>query len=76
MRITVHIPDNLAESLKMAALNEGLSMSAMTARALTVFLKEKRKQATARRMYALIGHDAVSQDAYEYLDRERNDDRA
>ena len=48
MRITVHIPDNLAESLKMAALNEGLSMSAMTARALTVFLKEKRKQATAR----------------------------
>lgn len=76
MRITVHIPDNLAESLKMAALNEGLSMSAMTARALTVFLKEKRKQDTARRMHALIGPDAVSKDALEYLEKERNDDRA
>ena len=76
MRITVHIPDNLAESLKMAALNEGLSISAMTARALTVFLKEKRKQANAQRMYALIGSDAVSQDALEYLDRERNYNRA
>ncbi len=76
MRITVHIPDNLAESLKMTALNEGLSMSAMTARALAVFLKEKRKQDTARRIYSLIGPDAVSQDALESLERDRNDDRA
>ncbi|MFH0960510.1 MAG: hypothetical protein V1897_17620 [Pseudomonadota bacterium] len=76
MRIIVHIPDNLAESLKMAALNEGLSISAMTARALTAFLKEKRKQANALRMYALIGPDAVSQDALESLDGERADDRA
>ena len=75
MRITVHIPDNLAESLKMAALNEGLSMSAMTARALVVFLKEKSKQDTARRMYALIGPDAVAQDALESLERDRNYDR-
>jgi hypothetical protein len=60
----------------MAALNEGLSMSAMTARALTVFLKEKRKQATARRMYALIGPIAVSEDALESLDGERKEDRA
>ena len=76
MRITVHIPDNLAESLKMAALNEGLSMSAMTARALTVFLKEKRKQATAKRIYSLIGPTAISEDAIEFLERERTDDRA
>ncbi len=60
MRITVHIPDNLAESLKMAALNEGLSMSAMT----------------ARRMYSLIGPTAISEDAIESLDGERADDRA
>ena len=76
MRITVHIPDNLAESLKMAALNEGLSMSAMTARALIVFLKEKRKQDAARRIYSLIGSTAVSEDAIEFLERERTDDRA
>lgn len=44
MRITVHIPDNLAESLKMTALNEGLSVSAMTARALAVFLKKKENR--------------------------------
>ncbi len=60
MRITVHIPDNLAESLKMAALNEGLRTSAMT----------------ARRMYSLIGPTAISEDAMESLDRERADDRA
>ena len=76
MRITVHIPDNLAESLKMAALNEGLSMSAMTARALIVFLKEKRKQDAARRIYSLIGSTAVSEDALDSLDGERKEDRA
>ena len=76
MRITVHIPDNIAESLKMAALNEGLSMSAMTARALVVFLKEKRKQDSARRMYSLIESGAVTQDALESLEKDRNDDRA
>jgi hypothetical protein len=41
-----------------------------------VFLKEKRKQDAARRMYALIGPEAVSQDALESLDGERNYNRA
>jgi hypothetical protein len=39
-------------------------------------IKEKRKQATARRMYALIGPIAVSEDALESLDGERKEDRA
>ena len=34
MRLTVHLPDDLARLLKQAALNEGKSMSALTAEAL------------------------------------------
>jgi hypothetical protein len=34
MHLTVHLPDDLARLLKQAALNEGKSMSALTAEAL------------------------------------------
>ncbi|MCX5873982.1 MAG: hypothetical protein NTY51_12235 [Deltaproteobacteria bacterium] len=75
MRITVHIPDNIAQTLKLAAENEGLSISAMTAKALEVFLKQQRKQQAARRLHSLIGPHAVTPDALESLHRGRDDDR-
>jgi len=34
MRVTVHIPDSLGPRLKQAAETEGLSLSALTAKAL------------------------------------------
>lgn len=76
MRVTVHIPDSLGPSLKQAAETEGLSMSALTAKALESYLKRKKKKEAAMRLLNLISPDAVSPDAWAELDRGRSDDRA
>ena len=44
MRVTVHTPDDLGPKLKQAANNEGLSISALTAKALENHLAQKRKK--------------------------------
>jgi hypothetical protein len=74
MGVTVHIPDGLGSRLKQAAEIEGLSPSALTAKALEFYLKRKRESGT--KLLALISPDAVSEDAWEELERGRGDDRA
>jgi hypothetical protein len=76
MRITVHIPDNLGPRLKRAADNEGLSVSALTAKAVDEYLRQKRKKAAGNRLLDLIRPGSVADDAWEELDRGRTDDRA
>ncbi len=76
MRITVHIPDNLGPRLKQAAEIEGLSVSALTAKAVEEYLKQRRKKAAGNRLLDLIRPGSVAADAWEELDRGRADDRA
>lgn len=45
MRLTIHLPEDLARLLRQAAENEGKSMSALTAEALEAYLKERRRKA-------------------------------
>jgi hypothetical protein len=75
MRITVHVPDTLGPRLKQAAHDEGLSLSALTARALDDYLKQRRKKAAGNRLLELIGPGAVTPDVWEELDKGRADDR-
>jgi len=76
MRVTVHIPDRLGPRVKKAADDEGLSLSALTARALEEYLKQKRKRAAGNRLMELIAQNPVTPDACDELERGRLDDRA
>lgn len=75
MRVTVHIPDNLGPKLKQAAQNEGLSISAFTAKALEEYLKQRRKKAAGNSVLGLIQAGSVTADTWEELERGRSDDR-
>jgi len=76
MRITVHIPGGLAEEIKETAHNEGLSLSALTAKALEEYLKQKRKKSAGNRGLELISRCSVTPDAWDELEKGRVDDRA
>ncbi len=76
MRVTVHIPDNLGPKLKQAANNEGMSISALTAKAVEEYLKQRRKKAAGNRLLGLIRPGSVAPEAWEENDEGRTDDRA
>jgi antitoxin VapB len=76
MRVTVHIPDNLGPKLKRAAHDEGISVSALTAKAVEAYLKQRRKKAAGNRLLGLIRRGSVAPDAWEEIERGRADDRA
>ena len=76
MRVTVHIPDRLGPRVKQAAHDEGLSLSALIARALGEYLKQKRKRAAGNRLLELIGPNPPTRDAWDELEKGRLDDRA
>jgi predicted transcriptional regulator len=76
MRITVHVPDNLEPKVKQAAHNEGMSVSAFTAKALEEYLKRKRKRDAGYRLLQLIRPGLAPPDAWEELEKDRADDRA
>ena len=76
MRVTVHIPDSLGPRLKEAAHNEGMSLSALTAKALESYLKHRRKKKAGNRLLELIHPGSVSSDAWGELEKGRADDRA
>lgn len=76
MRVTVHLPDRLGSILKQTADNEGLSLSALTAKAVESYLTGKKKRQAGLRLLDLVSPDAVSPDALEELEKGRADDRA
>ncbi len=76
MRVTVHIPDRLGPRVKQAAEDEGLSLSALTAKALEEYLKQKRKREAGNRLLELIRPSSVTPDAWAELEKGRIDDRA
>ena len=75
MRITVHIPDRLGARLKQDAETEGLSVSAVAARALEWYLKQKRRREAGNRLLEFIGKGVVANGAHRELERGRRDDR-
>lgn len=76
MRITVHIPDKLGPRLRQTAETEGISLSALTAKALEEYLQHERKRSAGNRLLELIRPCSVCPDALEDLEKGRADDRA
>lgn len=76
MRVTVHIPDELGCKAKETAHDEGLSLSALTAKALEEYLSRKRKRIAGNRLLELIRPDSVTPDAWNELEKGRLHDRA
>lgn len=74
--LTIHIPDSLGPKLKQAARNEGLSISAFTAKAVEEYLKQRRKKAAGKRLLGLIRPGSVTPATWEELEQGRSDDRA
>ena len=74
MRITVHIPDSLAEEAKAFAGNERSSVSSLMAQALEHFLMERRKKALGRKVLGLVGKGCVSDRALCQLHDDRRED--
>ncbi len=74
MRITVHIPDSLAEKAKAFAGSERSSVSSLMAQALEHFLLERRKKALGRKVLDLVGKGCVSNRALRQLHHDRSDD--
>ena len=74
MRITVHIPDRLAEEIKTFAGNEKASVSSLAAEALEYYLTEKRKKALGLKVLELAGKDCVTKDAEKVIEEGRQED--
>lgn len=73
MRLTVHIPEDLARLLRQAAENEGKSMSALTAEALEAYLKERRRKALGLKVLERAGKVRVVEEAHRLLEEGRRD---
>ena len=73
MRLTVHLPDDLARLLKQAALNEGKSMSALTAEALALYLRERRRRALGLKVLERAGKAPVDPKALGALEEGRRE---
>jgi hypothetical protein len=70
MRVTVHIPDSLGPRIKQVADDEGLSLSALFAKGLEEYLKQ-RKGAAGNCILELIRPDSVAPDAWDELEKGR-----
>ncbi len=75
MRITVHIPAHLGSLVKVAASDQGLSVSALTAEALELYLERKHRKTAGNRLLQLVRAGAVPATAWEELEKGRVDDR-
>jgi len=73
MRLTVHLPDDLARLLKQTAENEGKSMSALTAEALALYLRERRRRALGLKVLERAGKAPVDPKALEALEEGRRE---
>ncbi|MBW1999539.1 MAG: ribbon-helix-helix protein, CopG family [Deltaproteobacteria bacterium] len=75
MRITIHLPDKLAEEVRAFARSEGISTSRFIATGLEKYLMESRKRKHAERILNLAGKVEVSDNALELLEESRRDNR-
>jgi antitoxin VapB len=75
MRITVHLPENLGEQIKMLARDEGVSVSRFVAKSLEQYLVENRRRKHAQKILNLAGRVRVSDEALKTLEEGRLEDR-
>jgi metal-responsive CopG/Arc/MetJ family transcriptional regulator len=73
MRITTHIPDQIARDAKMMAENEKKSVSSIIAEAVTYYIAEKKKRRLGRKVLEIAGRVRVSPDAHRELEKGRMD---
>jgi len=73
MRVTAHIPDTIANNIKILAENEGKSVSALIAESLQSYLAEKKRKSLGMKILDLAGKTAVSPDTLQDLERSRED---
>ncbi|GAA5335974.1 ribbon-helix-helix protein, CopG family [Thermus hydrothermalis] len=73
MRLTVHLPEDLARLLREAAANEGKSLSALTAEALAYYLQDKRRTALGRKVLERAGRVRPTEEAHRLLEEGRPD---
>lgn len=73
MRITTHIPDQIARDAKMMAENEKKSVSSIIAEAVTYYIAEKRKRRLGRKVLQIAGRVRVSPDVHRELEKGRMD---
>ena len=71
MRLTIHLPEDLARLLRQAAENEGKSMSALTADAPEAYLQERRRKALGPAVPQRSGKARVSPEAHQFLEAGR-----
>ncbi len=60
MRITTHIPDQIAREAKILAENEKKSVSSIIAEALAYYITEKRKRKLGKKVLEMAGKVKVS----------------
>jgi len=75
MRITIHVSDRLGEEARRAARTESISVSRLVAEALSLYLKEMKRQQLGNQVLGLIGKVEVAEDALDSLDEVRSDAR-
>jgi len=75
MRITVHLPENLGEQIRMLARDEGVSVSRFVAKSLEQYLVENRRRKNAEKILNLAGKVRVSGEALKTLEEGRFEDR-
>jgi metal-responsive CopG/Arc/MetJ family transcriptional regulator len=73
MRITAHVPDDIARDVKTFADNKNQSVSSIVAEAIKHYISEETKKELGMKVLALAGKTRVSKNIYEEMDRGRKD---
>ncbi len=73
MRITVHVPNTLAEDIRRAAASERKSISRFVADAIQWYIREVRKRRSIERVLRIAGSAEVAEDVLEALQNARGD---
>lgn len=77
MRVTVTVPDPVGAEAEKVAEEEGVSVSALYARAVERFIEERRRERAIQAIDAVIGTSTVQCDAAEQIEEDREaSDRA
>lgn len=73
MRLTVYLPEDLARLLREAAAHEGKSLSALTAKALAFYLRDRRRTTLGRKVLEVAGRTRLTEEAHRLLEEGRRD---
>jgi hypothetical protein len=73
MRITTHVPDQIARDAKIMAENENKSVSSIVSEAIAYYIAEKRKKRLGRKVLEIAGKARVSPDVHKELEKGRMD---